>query len=312
MLKPPMTPVPLEPPAAWRIAGTIAILTLIWGTTWAVIRVGLEGIPPFTGVALRFAIAAIVVWALARRRGVRFGGRPYERRLWWINGLLSFATSYTVVYWCEQWVPSGLTAVLFATFPLFVAVLAPVALPGERLTAKGVIGTVIGFVGVAVIFSEDFTLLGGREVAIAAAVMLLSPVVSAVANVAVKRWGSGIPPSSITAIPMAIGAGCAGVLALVLERGRSVTFDPRSVSALVYLAIAGSAVTFSLYYWLLRHIAATRLSLITYGIPVVAVLLGTVFLDEPLTARMVAGGMLVLFGVGFALRRGRPSSGKAS
>jgi drug/metabolite transporter (DMT)-like permease len=82
-------------------------------------------------------------------------------------------------------------------------------------------------------------------------------------------------------------------------------FDPRSVSALMYLAIAGSAVTFSIYYWLLRHIAATRLSLITYGIPVVAVFLGTVFLDEPLTARMVAGGALVLFGVGFALRRGR-------
>jgi drug/metabolite transporter (DMT)-like permease len=298
------TDVALEPPARWRIVGTIALLTLIWGTTWAVIRVGLEGIPPFTGVALRFAIAAGVVWALARRSGTRLGGRPYETRLWWINGLLSFATSYSVVYWCEQWVPSGLTAVLFATFPLFVAVLAPITLPGERLGAKGIAGTVIGFVGVAVIFSEDFSLLGGREVAIASAVMLISPIVSAFANVAVKRWGGGIPPASMTVVPMAIGAGVAGALALILERDRVVTFDPRSVSAILYLAIAGSAVTFSLYYWLLRHLAATRLSLITYGIPVVAVFLGTVFFDEPLTARMIAGGVLVLFGVGFAIRRG--------
>ena len=263
----------------------------------------LEGIPPFTGVAARFAIAALVVGALARRRGVRFGGRPYERRLWWINGLLSFATSYAVVYWAEQWVPSGLTAMLFATFPLFVAILAPMTLPGERLGARGIAGTVLGFVGVAVIFSEDFALLGGREVAIASAVMLISPIVSAVANVAVKRWGAGIPPFSITAVPMAIGAAVAAVLALTFERDLPVTLDLRSVSALLYLAIAGSAVTFSLYYWLLRNLAATRLSLITYGIPVVAVFLGTVFLDEPLTARMVAGGALVLFGVGFALRR---------
>jgi drug/metabolite transporter (DMT)-like permease len=102
---------------------------------------------------------------------------------------------------------------------------------------------------------------------------------------------------------MAIGAGVAGVLALVFERDLPITFDVRSVSALLYLAIAGSAVTFSLYYWLLRNLAATRLSLITYGIPVVAVFLGTMFLDEPLTARMIAGGVLVLFGVGFALRR---------
>jgi len=292
-------------PARWRIVASLALLTLIWGTTWGVIRVGLAGIPPFTGVALRFSLAAALLWGHARSRRVRIGGRPYERRLAWINGLLSFAGSYSIVYWCEQWVPSGLTAVLFATFPLFLAVLAPMTLPGERLGARGIAGTIVGFLGVAVIFSEDFALLGGRDVAVAAAIMLLSPLVSAIANVAVKRWGGGLPPSSVTVVPMAIGAAVAGALALALERGREISFDAVSVAALLYLAVIGSAVTFTLYYWLLRHLPATRLSLITYAIPVVAVAIGTAFLGEPLTVRTVLGGALVLVGVAFALRRPR-------
>jgi drug/metabolite transporter (DMT)-like permease len=298
-------------PAASRILATVALLTLIWGTTWSVIRVGLEGIPPFTGVALRFAIAAALLGALARRRGVRLGGRPYERRLWWINGLLSFAGSYTIVYWSEQWVPSGLTAVLFATFPLFVALLAAWWLPGERLGARGMAGTVVGFLGVAVIFSEDFSLLGGRQVAIASAVMLLSPFVSAIANVAVKRWGRGIPALSITTVPMAIGAAVAAVFALAFERDRAVVFDVRSVGALLYLAVVGSAVTFTLYYWLLRQMPATRLSLITYAIPVVAVAIGVLVFDEPMTTRTTIGGALVILGVAFALRRSPPTPSAA-
>lgn len=293
----------LDPVPRWRIVAAVVLLALIWGTTWSVIRVGLEGIPPFTGVALRFAIAAGLLAILARRRGVRLGGRPHERRIWWINGLLSFAASYLIVYWCEQWVPSGLTAVLWATFPLFVAVLAPVALPRERMGRAAIAGTVVGFVGVAVIFSEDFALLGGREVALASAVLLLSPIVSAVANVSVKRWGEGLSLFSITIVPMAIGSAIAGTLALVLERDRAVVFDARSIAALLYLAVAGSAVTFTLYYWLLRRLPATRLSLITYGIPVVAVCIGTIVLDEPVTPRMLVGGALVLAGVALALRR---------
>ena len=85
-----------------------------------------DGVTPQRGVDLRRRFS----------RGIRLGGRPYETRLGWINGLLSFAASYSIVYWCEQWVPSGLTAVLFATFPLFVALLAPAVLPEERFGAR--------------------------------------------------------------------------------------------------------------------------------------------------------------------------------
>ena len=112
----------------------IGLLIVIWGSTWSVIRIGLRGIPPLTGVSLRFGIASVLLLVLAWQQGVRLGGRPYERRLWLINGLLAFSVSYGVVYWAEQWIPSGLAAVLFATFPLCVAVMAHYWLPDERLT----------------------------------------------------------------------------------------------------------------------------------------------------------------------------------
>jgi drug/metabolite transporter (DMT)-like permease len=256
--------------------------------------------PPFTAVALRFAIASTILFGLAKAMKVPLGRQPGEKLLWLMNGLLFFSVSYGVVYWSEQYVPSGLSSVLFALFPLLVALLAHVALPAERLRPVGAAGTTLGFMGVLVIFSEDFSKLGGRMVFLGALVMLVSPVVSAIASVAIKRYGAGIHPLSIAAVPMAIATVVMAALALTFERGRSLRFTPASVGALLYLAICGSAVTFTTYYWLLRHVPAARLSLVAYATPVVAVVVGVVFLHEPLTPRLVAGAALVVGGVALA------------
>jgi drug/metabolite transporter (DMT)-like permease len=289
-------------PGRLRIVATFALLTLIWGTTWAAIRVSLEGFAPFTGVAIRFAVAAALLLIYMRMTGVGFARTANERRVWFSNMALSFCGSYGVVYWCEQYVPSGLTSILFATFPLFVALLAHVALPGERLTPAKVAGILLGFAGVATIFSEDFARLGGRQVALASLVMLVSPSLAAMGSVSAKRWGHGLHPFSMTAVPMAGAAVIMGGLAAVIERGRPIVFGPRPVAALLYLAIPGSAITFSLYYWLMAHLPATKLSLIAYTIPVVAVVVGVLFMHEPVTARMLAGGLLVVAGVASASR----------
>ncbi|MBD3856916.1 MAG: EamA family transporter [Acidobacteria bacterium] len=112
---------------------TLGFLTLVWGTTWAAITISLRGIPPFTGVALRFAIASVLLIGVARVMKIPLAATSRrERRLRLLHALLSFCVSYGVVFWCEQWVPSGLASVLFATFPLLVAVMAHFALPEER------------------------------------------------------------------------------------------------------------------------------------------------------------------------------------
>ena len=288
--------------ATWA---SLAALILIWSTTWAVIRIGLRGVPPITGVALRFAIAGAVLLALAPVFGVKLGRTPVERRLWIANTLLTFAVPYGILYWAEQWVPSGLASVLFATFPLLVVLLAHLFLVDERLTLLGSGGVLLGFLGVAVIFSEDFRALGGTQVARAAAVLLIAPVCAALGSVAVKRWGQGVHPLSISAVPMAITALLMGALALLVEADRPITLDTPSVLSLLYLAIVGSALPFTLYFWLLKHQTATAMSLINYVTPVIAVAIGSLFLDEPFTLRILLGSALVVGGVAVAMRVGK-------
>jgi len=280
-----------------RVIGGFALLILIWGTTWAGIRIGLEGVPPFTGVAVRFAIAGALLLLLALATGVRLGRAPHEKSLWVANGVLSFCVSYSIVYWSEQYIPSGLAAILFATMPLFVAALAHLLLAAERSSTRAVIGLVLGFAGVAVIFSDDLALLGGEQVRRAALVILVSPLVSAIATVAVKKWGTGVHPLSVSAVPMLFTGVVMGALALLFERGRPVVFDARSVGAILYLAVLGSAVTFTVYYWLLARVTATKLALISYVIPVVALAVGAVLFAEPLRPRILGGSALILVGV---------------
>jgi drug/metabolite transporter (DMT)-like permease len=290
---------------------TLGLLTLIWGTTWAAIRIGLRGIPPFTGVALRFAIGAVALLPVAWKAGVRLrqggGGRlepGFPWRVWLVNAAMTFFVAYGVLYWAEQWVPSGLAAVLFATSPLWVTLAAHLALPGERLHRAKAIGLLIGFAGVAVIFSEDLRALGGPRMVGAAALLLISPFTSAIGVVAVKRWGAGVHPLSVAAVPMALAAAAMGVVAWATEGGRPLRLDATAVGALLYLALVGSALAFALYFWLLRRLPATTLSLINYLTPVTALLIGAVGLGEPVTGRMVAGTALVVAGVAVAMRQG--------
>jgi len=280
-----------------RLIGGFLLLTLIWGTTWAAIRIGLEGVPPFTGVAVRFTIAGALLLSLALAAGVRLGRRRHEKALWVANGVLTFCLSYSIVYWSEQYIPSGLAAVLFATYPLFVALVAHLLLADERLAARAGVGLVLGFAGVAVIFSDDLALLGGEQVRHAALVMLGSPLVSAIATVAIKRWGTGVHPLSLSAVPMLFTGAVMGMVAAGTERGRPLVLDGRSVGALLYLAVLGSAVTFTVYYWLLARVTATRLALTSYLIPIVALAIGAVLFDEPLRPRLLAGSALILAGV---------------
>jgi drug/metabolite transporter (DMT)-like permease len=288
----------------------LGLLTLIWGTTWSAITISLRGIPPITGVALRFAIASVLLIGAGRLMGMPLAATgKRERHLRVLHAVLSFCVSYGIVFWAEQWVPSGLASVLFATFPLLVAVMAHFALPKERMTVPALIGTGLGFAGIAVIFAEDFELLGGSMVALAAAVMLISPLASATVSVAVKKWGSGMQPVPFNAAAMLLATGIMAVVAAVVERHRPVVFDPGPVAALLYMAIAGTAVTFPLYFWLLEHMEARQVSLIGYGTPVVALFLGRFFMGEPMTVRTWVGSAMVVVGVAVAsqARRREPS-----
>ena len=292
-----------RPPSTLLIVLAFTVVCLIWGTTWAVIAVGLRGTPPFSGVAIRFALASTLLFAVAAALGIKVGTTRKEITIWFVNGILSFTIAYGAVYWSEQWVPSGLAAILFAIYPLVVTSVGHFVLSGERLTPGEILGIVIGFAGVGVIFSEDLAALGGHNVYAAALVMLLSPISAAFGTIVVKRWGTDIHPLSLAGGPMAVTAVVMGAIALWLERGKSLVWNSDTIGALLYLAICGSAVTFFLYYWLLSFIPAKRLALTAYIIPLIAVGVGLLRGEELLHPRLLAGAALVIVGVALAVHR---------
>lgn len=290
----------------------LGLLILIWGSTWAVIKVGLRGLPPFTGIALRFTIAGFLL--LVVMRFLRLSIRPDRRIAWlWIaNASLTFSISYGAVYWAEQYLPSGLTSVLFASYPLWMAILAHFWLPGERLTPRMAVGVVVGFVGVVVIFADDLVALAGPRANTAAAVLMISPLAAALGNLIIKRWGKGVHPLHLTAVPMLMTGAATGLVAVVVERHRPVTADAEAIGALLYLAVVGSALAFTLYFWLLDRLPATQLSLIVYCVPVMAVAIGTLVLGESLSTSALVGAAMVVGGVALGVSRSTGSADRSA
>ncbi len=273
----------LETTPSPRLAGAVAVLlVLIWGTTWAAIRISLEGLPPFLSMALRFGLASLLLGILTKSMRLPLLG---EGRRGWILLLTqtfgAFGIGYAVIYWAEQWVPSGLASVLFATLPFFVALFGYFALPNSKLGWLAVAGLLLGFAGVAVIFADDLSALGGEQVRLGSAVILLSPIAVAASQIAVKRWASSFHSFTLTALPMGCSALLMLLLSLWLESDRSVAPTPAAWLAVAYLGIVGSAISFTLFFWLLTRGNVLRVSMIAYATPVVAVFVGTLSLAEP-------------------------------
>lgn len=285
----------------------VALLCAVWGSTWLVIRGGLRDLPPFTSAAARFALAAaamsVVAAVMARREG---GSRPR----WWVSavsGLTNFAASYGVVYWCETRLPSGLVAVLWGVFPILMAVSAHLFLQNERLGRRSWLGFGLGFSGLLVLFRNDVAALGAGATP-AALVLFVSPIVSVAGTTVVKRFGQGASSVLMNRDAMWIGAAVLAAVALSTERDAPTHWTPAAIASIAYLALAGTAFTFGVYFWLLRYAAAHKLALIAYITPVIALTLGWAVGGETLRASTLVGSALVLAAVGLVVRPARPAS----
>jgi drug/metabolite transporter (DMT)-like permease len=287
-------------PSPLVVDGVIALLCLIWGSTWLVIRVGLEDLPPLHGVAMRFTLASAVFWVAGPRLARLEGGERPPVWLVLVFGSLNFAASYGIVYWGETVIPSALASVLWAVFPMMMAVSGHFFLPGERLLPRQWLGFVLGFAGVALLRTDLRAVAPGAV--LVGAIFLLSPLVSAVGQTCVKRHGQGVSSVLLNRGALTLGAVCLWGLALSLERGAELSFSPAAVLSIVYLALVGTCVAFGLYYWVLRTTPAYKLSLIAYVTPVIALFLGWSLGDEPIGASTLVGAGCVLGGVGLVRR----------
>jgi drug/metabolite transporter (DMT)-like permease len=284
-------------------------VSVLWGSTWSVARVGLAELPPLLFAGVRMAIAAALLAPFALRGGAwREVVGPHRGRVALV-GLAQIALPYGLMFVAQQWVPSGLSAVLFATFPVWIALLARAFLPGERLTPGKSASAFLGVAGIAVLEAPHLRQLQGSGLlAAGSALIVLASVVVALANVLARRNLVAVSPLALTTGQAAVGGVLLLLVSLAFEHGRSASFGPGAVLALLYLAVFGTALTYVGLYWLIPRVPIAAIGAIPLLDTTVAVFLGAAFLGEPLSWNVAAGGALVLLGTALASRPASPAA----
>jgi drug/metabolite transporter (DMT)-like permease len=289
------------PSAAYLSFITVCV---VWGTTYLGIRVALETVPVLLVAGLRWMAAGVIMSGV-----MLVSGRGLPRpRLWAPLALLGFLMNVVgngFVVYAQQFVASGLTAVLIATTPFWSALAERLLPNGERFTTRSLIGLGLGFTGIIVLVWPEMTHGGasGRQFLIGVIVIQLACIGWVIGTSFAKRHELGDNPFRSTALHMVFSG--AMLLSAATAHGdwAHLSFTPRTFAAMAYLSIAGSLVAYSAYIYAIRHLPLQLVSLYAYINPMIAVALGTLLLDEPLSARVIAAAALVFAGTWVVGRR---------
>jgi drug/metabolite transporter (DMT)-like permease len=284
-----------------KAPASFLLLCAIWGSTWLVIKEGYGGLGPFNAASIRFLIAGGLMVPLVPIMGARWPQKKEWLLALWVGTTL-FAVDYGLIYWGEQSLDSGVTAVLFSVLPILTAVGAHLYLPAERLTARKLSGTLVAMLGVAALFGDSLRL--NASLAIPMLAILVSAIFAAVAALATKKHGHGLHPAALNAPSMLVGGVLLAGTSLAVGDGYRLPTAGATWGAIVYLAIAGSVVTFLIYFWLLKKWSATSVSFIAVFTPALALLLGFLVRHERPTGWSALGVVLILAGVLLAVTRG--------
>jgi drug/metabolite transporter (DMT)-like permease len=276
-----------------------AIIYLVWGTTFLAIRIGVLEVPPFLLAAMRFLIAGgvLFVWMLAK------GERPPTARQWMSASAVAvfiFVFDYGVLFWAEQRVPSGVTAVMLATIPVFLALSEIIFLGTQKLTVRLSLALLIGICGVAVLVSRSLNLGGvpiDRKGALACIIASFS---WSLGTILTRKLELPASKGMSSGAQMFAGGVLLSLAAAILGEFRG--FHPSQVSreawfALLYLIVFGSIIAFTAYVWLIHHESPTKVGTYAYVNPVVAVVVGYFFGGEALGVRTILGTLFVLSSV---------------
>lgn len=279
------------------------ILCLIWGSTWIFIKIGLADLPPISFASARFVLSAAVVLAIILVQKIPLPRSTSEWRLLALTGFLQFALNYSSVFWAEQYITSGLAAVLQATITLFGLVLAWIFLPAERITRQKIIAVVLGILGVAVIFIDQLKVENWMAF-LGCVAIVFGSYCAAQASILVKAKAGGIHPASLLFGQMACG------LPFILTYSFSVEGNPATfqwsfvaVGSVLYLSLVGTVAAFWLYYWLLSRIESTKAMMISLVTPLLAVVIGAVTVGETLPPQTFAGGLMIIGSIGLIVFR---------
>jgi drug/metabolite transporter (DMT)-like permease len=278
-----------------------AAMCAIWGTTWLAIKIGLRGLPPVTGAGVRFVLAALFLWALARFVPGPRGAAPPWRTILVLAATL-FGGNYALTYYAETGLASGLVAVLFGTLPFFQFALGALLL-GERAGTLTVVGALLALAGVAVISVGSDTHGSLRYVF----AILGAAAISAYATVELKKAAANDPLRTLPPAMLIAGVTMTVAGAAFEHPDWARGASPPSVGAILYLAVLGSGVAFWLNQWLLRRLETWVVALSTLVMPVIAVAVGALVGGEAFGLKELGGAGLVIAGTWLALRSPRPA-----
>jgi drug/metabolite transporter (DMT)-like permease len=285
-------------PVEW---GLLLLLALLWGGSFFFSKIAVGELPPFTVVLCRVVLAALVL-----NVAVLLGGRrmPVDRCPWsafFVMGLLNNVIPFSLIFWGQTQIASGLAAILNATTPLFTVLVAHAATKDEKLTASRLFGVLAGVVGVAVMIGPGAFAEGSTLAKIAVLGAALSYAFAAI-------WGRrfrGLPPVITATGQLSASALVMAPVALLIDQPWSLSFpSPRVVWALIALALLSTAAGYIVYFTLLARAGATNVLLVTLLIPPSALLLGALFLAESVEPRDLVG--LAFIAGGLAAIDGRP------
>ncbi len=306
-------------PSRSSVLTAFAAVYIIWGSTYLAIRFAIETLPPFLMAGLRFLIAGTVLYVWVRARGA-----PRPPRVAWkhalVIGSLLLLVGNGAVVWAEQWVPSGIAALLVAGVPFWMVLLDWLRPGGTRPTPGVLAGLVVGFAGIALLVGPGE--LGGDGVHLPGALALVAASLAwSAGSIYSRNVPSPEPPLLGTAMEMLAGGALLAVFGLLTGEASRLALDAvtlRSVLALLYLIVFGSLIGYSAYVFLLKVSTPARVSTYAYVNPVVAVLLGWALAGEPLTLRIltasavIVGSVVVITSAGQGRRRAQRARSSAA
>lgn len=279
------------------------ILCLIWGTTWFFIKIGLEDLPPITFAAARFILALLILAFIIYFQKIPLPQTRREWKLMALTGILQFSVNYSLVFWSEQYISSGLAAVLQAMITVFGLVLAWIHLPDEKITGLKIAAVLMGIAGVATIFIEQLH-INSVMAFVGCVAIVVGAYAGAQASILVKAKGANLHPASMLFAQMLFGILPVIIYAVVRE-GNPFLFNwsGKAIFSVFYLTILGTIAAFWLYYWLLNRVESTKAMTISLVTPLIAVVIGAIFLGEKLPPQTVFGGILILAGISLIVFR---------
>ncbi|MFS1933916.1 DMT family transporter [Vibrio splendidus] len=280
-----------------RVWAMLILLSMLWGGSFFFVGVVVTDLPPLTIVALRVGIAAITLWIIALMIGLR---PPKELRVWGAflgMGLLNNVVPFSLIVWGQTQIASGLASILNAATPIFAVVVAGILLPDERVTPLKLVGVGIGFVGVVVMIGLP-ALSGGGSL-IAQLAIITAALSYAFAGVYGRRFKAmGINPIITAAGQVTASTMVLTPVALMVDGPLDVVaMSGDTWAAIAGLAVLSTAVAYVLYFKILELAGATNVLLVTLLVPVSAILLGSLFLNESLEVIHFVGMLLIAIGL---------------